>query len=51
LKEKRESNYWLRLIKSTLEDKRFDFNELNYLIGESSELAKILGSIVNKTGK
>lgn len=51
LKEKRESNYWLRLIKSTLEDKRFDFSELNYLIGESSELAKILGSIVNKTGK
>ena len=51
LKEKRESNYWLRLIKATLENKRFDFNELDYLIGESSELAKILGSIVNKTGK
>ena len=50
LKEKRESNYWLRLIKATLENKRFDFNELDYLIVESSELAKILGSIVNKTG-
>ena len=51
LKEKRESNYWLRLIKATLEIKAFDFNELNSLIDESNELAKILGSIVNKTGK
>ena len=51
LKEKRESNYWLRLIKATVESKSFDFIELNYLIEESNELAKILGSIVNKTGK
>ena len=41
----------LRLIKATLEIKAFDFNELNSLIDESNELAKILGSIVNKTGK
>ena len=51
LKEKRESNYWLRLIKSTLEIKSFDYNELDFLIEESNELSKILGSIVNKTSK
>ncbi|RLD79656.1 MAG: four helix bundle protein [Bacteroidetes bacterium] len=51
LKEKRESNYWLRLIKATIEKKTFDYNELDYLIKESSELSKILGSIVNKTDK
>jgi len=51
LKEKRESNYWLRLIHATLESKSFDFEELNFLIEESNELSKILGAIVNKTQK
>lgn len=45
LKEARESNYWLRLLKA-LDDK---YNkELNYLIDESNELKAILASIVNK---
>ncbi len=47
LKEARESNYWLRLIKvSGLKMG----NELDYLLGESEELRKILTSIV-KTSK
>jgi len=47
LKEARESNYWLRLIKVS------EFttgNELDYLLKESEELRKILTSIV-KTSK
>lgn len=48
LREMRESNYWLRLIKATI-DKTFDINELEWLINESSELKKILGSIVQKS--
>ncbi len=48
LREMRESNYWLRLIKATVE-KVYDNNELEWLINESSELKKILGSIVQKT--
>ncbi len=46
LKEIRESNFWLRLIKAVAEVKN---EELNYLIKESSELKKILGSIASKT--
>ena len=46
----RESNYWLRIIKATLDDSRLD-NELMILIDESTQLKKILGSIVTKTNK
>jgi hypothetical protein len=46
----RESNYWLRVIKATLEDNKLD-NDLLSLIDESSQLKKILGSIVTKTNK
>lgn len=47
LREMRESNYWLRLIKATNESV-FNVNELEWLINESSELKKILGSIVQE---
>ncbi len=47
LKEMRESNYWLRLIAAVNDDKNLE-KDIDILIGESSELKKILGSIVNK---
>lgn len=47
LKEARESNYWLRLIK--VSELAAD-NELDYLFKESEEIRKILTSIV-KTSK
>ena len=47
LKEMRETNYWLRVIKNTEISKNLE--ELNYLINESDELKKILGSIFSKT--
>jgi four helix bundle protein len=47
LKEARESNYWLRLIKVSELTKG---DELDFLLGESEELRKILTSIV-KTSK
>ena len=47
LREMRESNYWLRIIKRTVQTPKKD--ELEYLINESSELKNILGSIVQKT--
>lgn len=47
LKEMRESNYWLRLIKTISID--LDKEKLNYLINESAELKLILGSIVSKS--
>jgi four helix bundle protein len=47
LKEGRESNYWLRLIKVSELTKG---DELDFLLGESEELRKILTSIV-KTSK
>lgn len=50
LREMRESNYWLRVINAILTDKKSTV-QLNYLITESDELKKILGSIVNKTSK
>ena len=50
LREMRESNYWLRVIKATLPKSKFE-DELNYLIDESEQLKKILGSIVTKTNK
>ena len=49
LREMRESNYWLRLIKAVV-DKVYDADELEWLTNESSELKKILGSIVQKSG-
>jgi four helix bundle protein len=47
LREMRESNYWLRIIKRTVPE--VNKSELDYLIKESSELKSILGSIVQKT--
>ncbi len=46
LREMRESNYWLRIIKN-INEKSDDL--LNNLITESTELKNILGTIVNKT--
>ena len=48
LREMRESNYWLRLIKAVV-DKAYDANELEWLTNESDELKKILGAIVQKS--
>ena len=47
LREIRESNYWLRILKSIL-NKELDA-ELEFLTGESEELKKILGKIVIKS--
>ena len=47
LREMRESNYWLRIIKRTIP--KADADELKYLIKESAELKNILGSIVQKS--
>ena len=49
LKEMRESNYWLRLIKAISEDEKLRQSDLENLIKESEELKLILGSIVSKT--
>jgi len=48
LKEMRESNYWLRIIKASLPKEKMS-DELNYLVEESQQLKNILGSIVCKT--
>ena len=48
LREMRESNYWLRLIREVA-DKEYNTKELEWLINESEELKKILGSIVQKS--
>ena len=45
LREARESNYWLRLIK---ESKIVSSPQLDELITESLELMKILGAIISK---
>ena len=50
LREMRESNYWLRLIKAVLNKKTIN-NDLDFLIDESNQLKNILGSIVTKTNK
>ena len=47
LREMRESNYWLRIIKRTVNE--INISELDYLIQESTELKNILGSIVQKS--
>ncbi len=46
LREARESNYWLRIIRA-IELNASD--ELNRLLNESTEIKNILGSIVNNT--
>lgn len=48
LREMRESNYWLRIIKGVYDEEN---HELNSLIQESKELKLILGSIVQKARK
>ncbi|PLX13973.1 MAG: four helix bundle protein [Marinilabiliales bacterium] len=48
LKEMRESNYWLRIIKETVPKKLLN-EELECLVDESKQLKNILGSIVSKT--
>ena len=47
LREMRESNYWLRIIKRTV--KEVNISELDYLVKESGKLKNILGSIVQKS--
>ncbi|WP_226064701.1 four helix bundle protein [Kaistella polysaccharea] len=46
LRESRESNYWLRVIKA-LDEKQNQ--ELDDLLAESTELKNIFGAIVNNT--
>lgn len=46
LKEARESNYWLRIIKALEE---VETEKLEYLLQESKEIKNILGAIVNNT--
>jgi four helix bundle protein len=48
LREMRESNYWLRLLKAIGKNNKND-KELKFLIKESNELKNILGAIVKKT--
>lgn len=50
LREMRESNYWLKLINEVI-SKDYITNELVWLINESTELKKILGAIVQKSGR
>ena len=47
LKEARESNYWLRPLK----DSKYIDDKFIYLIDDSEELKRILGSIVNTSRK
>ena len=51
LREIRESNYWLRIIKSTDMSPESLADELEMLISESNELKNILGSISSKYRK
>ena len=48
LREMRESNYWLRLIKAISDDNAHN-EDLLWLIQESHELKLILGAIVQKS--
>ena len=47
LREMRESNFWLRIIKS-FNNEFYDSDNLNHLIDESNQLRKILATILNK---
>ena len=49
LKEMRESNYWYRFVHATLSMEGKKKDEFVYLINKSTELKKILGSIVVNT--
>jgi len=51
LKEMRESNYWLMVIKGISTLNKEQSIELEYLLNESTELKNILGTIANKTKK
>ncbi len=51
LKEIRESNYWLRIIEATNSSSETNVSELTFLINESEELKKILGSIIVRSKK
>src|SRR3972149_3021842 len=48
LREMREANYWLRIIKATINNATL-VEELDFLIDESNQLKKILGAILTKT--
>lgn len=50
LKEMRESSYWIRLLNAILHD-NLKNEELEWLLNESEELCKILGSIAQKSRK
>ena len=50
LREMRESNYWLRIIKA-IHEQLDNSTELDFLLPESEELKRILGSIVSKTNQ
>lgn len=49
LKEMRESNYWLRIIKASLNLNGELQTELIFLVDESTELKNILGSIIKNS--
>ncbi len=44
----RETNYWLRIVRETVELNKQKSLEINELLTESNELKNILGSIVVK---
>ncbi|MBC8524906.1 MAG: four helix bundle protein [Chlorobium sp.] len=46
LREMKESNYWLRIIREIKEESLQERERLNELIGESEELSKILAAII-----
>ncbi|MFA6431948.1 MAG: four helix bundle protein [Candidatus Margulisiibacteriota bacterium] len=49
-KEIQETNYWLKIIKgSDLINHEKNIGELDYLLSESDQLVKIIGSILAKT--
>ena len=48
LKEIRETNYWLRLLKEICANQNKDFEKI---VNESDELMRILGTIASKTYK
>jgi four helix bundle protein len=47
LREMRESNYWLRIVKRTVIEA--EPKEVEYLVNESNELKNILGAISSKS--
>ena len=49
LREMKESNYWLRIIREIEEESLQEGERLNELIGESEELSKILATIIIRT--